>query len=126
MDAVLERQLQKGWDSACKVLFGQEMGALSDYSGYLSEWNMKSARAKSSISGKEVTLVSTDYPKSARFASADEIRLNKDYALSINQIKDLDSLLSALSDKCEYAGNKHLGNNMLVESSDVVTDSQYV
>ena len=126
MDAELSRQLQKGWDSTCRVIFGQEMGELSDYSKYLAKWNMKSAKANSCISGKEVTLVSSDYPKSARFVSADEISLNRDYSLSINQIKDLDSLLAALSEKCEYAGNRRLGNNMLVESSDVVTDSQYV
>jgi len=37
MDAELSRQLQKGWDSTCRVIFGQEMGELSDYSKYLAK-----------------------------------------------------------------------------------------
>jgi hypothetical protein len=126
MDEVLQRQLQKGWDATCRVLFGQEVGPLPDFLPYLSEFIPRQSARKSHISGKEVFLASDSYAPSSRFVSLEEIPQNKSYALSINQIKDVDSLLLALSEKCEYAGNRLLGNTAFAESSDLVTDSQYV
>ena len=127
MDAQLERQLQKGWDGTCKVLFGRELeGALSDYEAYLARFVTPTAKRKSHISGKEVTLASDSYPKNARFVSAEEAMQNRKYELSINDIKDIDTLLGALSEKCEYSGNRHLGNTAFVDSSDIIADSQYI
>jgi len=127
MDAQLERQLQKGWDGTCRVLFGRELeGALSDYDAYLARLVTPQAKRKSHLSGKEVTLASDSYPKNARFVSAEEAVQNRKYELSINDIKDIDSLLVALSEKCEYSGNRHLGNTAFAEASDIVADSQYV
>ena len=127
MDAALEKQLQKGWDSACRVLFGRELeGELSDYEAYLARLVAPTARRKSHISGKEVTLASDSYPKNARFVSAEEAVQNRKYGLSINDIKDIDSLLAALSEKCEYSGNRRLGNTAFAESSDIVADAQYI
>jgi len=127
MDAAIEKQLQKGWDGACRVLFGRELeGRLAEYEPYLARYIAPTARRRSHISGKDVALASDSYPKNARFVSAEEAVQNRKYALSINEIKDIDSLLSALSEKCEYSGNRHLGNTAFAEASDIVADSQYV
>ncbi|MCX6769618.1 MAG: hypothetical protein NT051_02975, partial [Candidatus Micrarchaeota archaeon] len=93
MDATLERQLQKDWNSTCRVLFGREIGKLPDYSEWLSEYLPPTARRKSHLSGKEVMLASDLYSKNAQFVSADEAVQNRKYAISINDMKDLDTLL---------------------------------
>jgi hypothetical protein len=126
MESELEEKLEKGWRSTTRVVFGRELPDLGDYSVWLSEYNAAPAKRQSRLSGKEVVLANSNYPKNARFLSEKEATVNKDYALSINQVKDIDSLLAALSEKCEYAGNRFLGNTAFVESSDSITDSQYV
>ena len=127
MDAALEKQLQKDWDATCRVLFGRELeGKLGGYEAYLARYIAPQAKRKSHLSGKEVTLASDSYPKNARFVSAEEPVQNRKYGLSINEIKDIDILISALSEKCEYSGNRHLGNTAFAEASDIVSDSHYV
>jgi hypothetical protein len=126
MDATLQKQLQKDWDSTCRVLFGREIGPLKEYEKWLAEYMPPFATRKSAVSGKEVMLASDRYPAHARFVSADEVPQNNDYSLSINDMKDLDTLLPALAEKCEYAGNRLLGNTAFAESSDIITDSQFV
>jgi len=126
MDKELSRQLQKGWDATCRVVMGKEIGQLEDYTGWLSSQMQMPSREKSGITGKEVILASGLYPKTARFASAEEVVQNRSYAISINDIKDLDTLLPALAERCEYSGNRFLGNTAFVDSSDLITNSQYV
>ncbi|HQT45432.1 MAG TPA: hypothetical protein PLO51_05615, partial [Candidatus Micrarchaeota archaeon] len=46
--------------------------------------------------------------------------------LSINEIKDIDSLVSGLSDRFYYAGSSVLGNSGFVEKSSNITDSFYM
>ncbi len=126
MENTLKQALDRAWDSTCRVLFGQELGELEEYADWLGEYLPKTTRRKSHVSGKEVILAKDAYPKVARFISEDELVMNKDYALDINQIKDIDLLIEALQEKCEYTGNRYLGNSAFVESSDIILDSQYV
>ncbi|MFH1286042.1 MAG: hypothetical protein ABIH99_05675 [Candidatus Micrarchaeota archaeon] len=120
--------LNKAWKSTCRILFEEEIGELSEYEEWLNEYLPAVGKRKSRVSGKEVRFSVDDYPQSANFISADEIKDTsiKAEALSVNEIKDMDSLLEAISDKWEYAGNKALGNSSFVELSDSVQDSQYV
>ena len=122
----LDGKLDSSCRSACRVLFGKEIGSLDKYSGWLGENMPKGARRKSHASGKGVAIAFDAFPAGARFVSSEELSLNKGYGVSMNDMKDIDSLLSALSEKCEYAGNRHLGNSAFVEDSDIVIDSQYV
>jgi hypothetical protein len=126
MDDALSRQLQKDFDSTCRVLFGSELGNLPDFMPYLSRFVPKPSIRKSHLSGNNVIVASREYSHSASFAALSELPANKSYSLSINEIKDLDSLLIALAEKCEYAGSRLLGNSAFAESSDIVSDSQYV
>ena len=103
-----------------------EKPKLEDFKDYLAEYMLPLAKRKSAISGKEVTLVSNDYCKSARFISQDEIRENKFEPLNINEIKDIDSILGAIGERMEYAGNKALGNSAFFKDVDFCVDSFYV
>jgi len=122
----LEDSLDKSWRSACRVLFGRGVGELGPFLPYLSEYLLPGAQRASHLSGKKVALASDRYAASAKFISAGEAETSAAQSLSINQVKDLDSVLQALSEFAEYSGNRVLGNSAYVESSDVVVDSQCV
>jgi len=126
MDAELAKTLEKAWDSTCRVLFGRELGGHSRYDEWLSEYLFPTARRKSHASGREVMLAMDDYPENARFASQEEVSQNRKYSLSINQVKDIDSIVGGIQEQCEYSGNRVLGNSSFVEASDIVFGSHYV
>jgi len=126
VDAQLYATLDKAWKSTCRVLFGQEIGELKRYEEWLAGQAPILSKRKSYVSGKEVILAKNGYAKNARFISAEEVAQNKSYALSINDIKDIDSISAALAEKCEYAGNRFLGNSSNVEHADIVMNSHFV
>lgn len=118
--------LDKSWRATCRVVLGEDIGPLKDYEGWLAEYLPKPGRRSSYLSGKEVALAVDAYHPKARFISADELGSAAAEPLSINEIKDLDSLAEALKGRWAYCGNRILGNSSLVESSDLVTDSSHV
>lgn len=122
----LYEALNKAWKSTCKVILGEEIGELKAYHDWLSEYMQKIGRRKSHVSGKEVVLSMDDYCKGANYVSVDEVKEKAIAPLTINEIKDLDSIVEAIAGKWEYVGNKVLGNSAFVESSDSVLNSQYV
>ena len=118
-------ELNKAWKVTCKVLFGEEIGELKEYEDWLKEYLPKRKGRVSHSSGKEVVFALDLYSDHARFISADELK-EKSMPLNINQIKDIDSIMDAISERWEYCGNRIFGNSKFIESSDFVTDSQYV
>ncbi len=118
--------LDKAWKSTCRVVLGGEVGELKDYEGWLGEYLPPVGKRKSHVSGRDVTLANPDYPDGARFVSMEEIGERKADPLSINDIKDIDSIVRAVSEQWEYTGNRVQGNSSGVESSDIVVDSQSV
>jgi len=121
------KELDKAWKATCKVIFGREIGELAPYGGWLSELNPKLSHAKSSLTGKEIVYAITDYCQDSKRASLDEIwQLKKFPPLSINEIKDIDSLLAAVQERAYYTGNVILGNSNFIESSSNCLDSYFV
>ncbi len=119
--------LNRHWKSVCKLLLGGEVGELSQYSSWLYEENGPRLIKKSDISGKEVVYASKNYSGKSKWASFDEVDMDKKYPpLSINEIKDIDSLFEAVSERAVYAGNMVLGNSKFVEASTTITDCFYV
>ncbi len=118
--------LNRAWKSTCRVVLGAEVGELEEYKGWLGEYLPPVGKRKSYISGREVTLANPRYPDDARFVSMEEIREKKADPLGINDIKDMDSVVRAVSEQWEYAGNRVQGNSAMVEASDIVVDSQSV
>ena len=119
--------LEKAWASTCKVLFGEEAGSMRQYEKWLAELVDPAVVRKSCISGKEVIYSTAYYPESAKSINLDEVDFNKKYPpLSINQIKDIDSIVSAIRDRAYYSGNVVLGNSKYVEKSANISDCFYV
>jgi hypothetical protein len=120
-------ELNQRWKSACRILLGGEVGELDDFAQWLYEYCGPRFNAKSEKSGKQVIYADARYSKEARWISFDEIDYSKRKpSLNINEIKDIDSIIGALSPDMAYAGNICLGNSANVEDSTTIIDSHYV
>lgn len=113
--------IDSSFKSTCRILFGSEIGELAQFSGYLSDMVDPPMQAKSALSGKPVYLSRPYYCKGAKFLDVSELE-GKQPALSINDIKDVDSALLALSEKFAYCGSKNMGTSVDVEKSDMCND----
>ena len=121
------KELNKSWKATCRILFGAEVGELDFFQEWLASKVPSLAHAQSSLTGKDVVYAITDYCKDSKRASLDELwKLKKFPPLSINEIKDIDSLIEAIQDRAYYTGNVVLGNSGFVESSSNCSDSYYV
>ena len=121
------KELNKSWKTTCNVLFGREVGELGLFQDWLSALNPKLAHAPSTITGKDITYFIADYCEGSKRASLDEIwKLKKFPALSINEIKDVDTLVGAIQDRAYYTGDVVLGNSNFIERSSNCKDSHYV
>ncbi len=119
--------LNTRWASVCKTIFGQETGELSRYAEYLQSRSRPLVKRPSHLSGKEVTLVETGAREEGRFQSLSETDWKKSYApLDINALKDMDSILSSISERLVYTGDIVLGKSANVQSSSDVIDSHFI
>jgi hypothetical protein len=119
--------LNKAWKSTCRVLLGAEIGNLERYGPWLGEHMAPMLRKKSALSGKEVCCAMPDYASGARFLSLEEIDFGQKFEpLSINEIKDIDSIMEAVGERFAYCGNMVLGNSRQVERSSDVHDSFFI
>ncbi|MFH1447352.1 MAG: hypothetical protein ABIG39_00675 [Candidatus Micrarchaeota archaeon] len=121
------KALEKRWRAICKLILKEEVGDFSDYVPWLVERNEPIMHRKSSISGKETTYAMGEYAENSKWIDFSEVDLEKQFEpLSINEIKDIDSLVEALQDRFYYTGNIVLGNSKYIERSSDVSDSFYV
>lgn len=117
--------LQKRWDSTCRVLFGEEVGELASFCEWLLKYTLPLTHRRSSVSGKEVTYAIHQYEEGSKWVDYSEIEFGKKAKqLSVNDIKDIDSLFSSV--QAEYAGNTILGNSKFTERSSNLTDCFYM
>lgn len=120
-------ELERMWSSTCKIVLGQEIGQLDDFSKWFSQLPEPIAHKKSQISGKEITYSVKEYCKDAKWISFDEIDYTRKFApLSINDTKDVDSLIAAVQERIYYTGGVVLGNSKFVDNSSNVSESFYV
>jgi len=121
--------IDNGWESTCKILLGSEAGPIAKCEKYLLRYVEPYHMEKSIISGKDV-VVSGEYEKGARFISGNEIMqydaIAKGAKLSINDIKDIDSLVRAAGEMAIYSGNDVLGKSSNITLSNKVLDSNTV
>lgn len=106
----------------CKIMFGREVGGLLEFEPYLKEAMMPYMIVKSSTSGKDVYLSSPHYPKNGKFASLAEAEKLPSAKISINDIKDVDSLFRAASESMVYTGSKMFGRSHNVALVDNAID----
>ncbi|MBN2121892.1 hypothetical protein JW721_02450 [Candidatus Micrarchaeota archaeon] len=125
----LSNALNRAWKSTTKVLFGEELGEMREYKEWLLAHVTPPRKEVSALSGKDVFLGVKAYCSGAKFAGFSEIDFNRKIEplpLSINEIKDMDSIVSALEERSYYTGNVVLGNSNFVEDSANVIDSSYI
>jgi len=114
MTSQADEPLNKAWKDTCRILLGQEVGELDDFSAYLRRHVEPLERRNSAISGKEVAVSSDKIPKGAPVIAYDEIEeYGKMVArpMDVDKIKDLDSLVENTREMAYYAGNIVLGNS---------------
>ncbi|MCX6771280.1 MAG: hypothetical protein NTX79_04450 [Candidatus Micrarchaeota archaeon] len=120
-------EVNRKWKSTCRVLLGGEVGELEEFREWLRDCTGPRRVEKSIKSGKPVVSYDGRYSKAARWISLDEVSFSeKPPALGINSLKDIDSILQAVSEQVVYTGNIHLGNSTQVENSTTVMDSHYI
>jgi hypothetical protein len=118
--------LDKEWRSACRIVLGGDIGELDEYTEWLSGLNDPLFIRKSPL-GKEVVMTSEHYCQDARVEDMEKADFMKRFEpVSINDIKDIDSLLAAVQERAVYSGNIVIGNSKFIESSSDISDSFYV
>ncbi|VVB57905.1 Uncharacterised protein [Candidatus Anstonella stagnisolia] len=117
--------INKDFKSACRVLFGGELGDLEDFSAFLTRYVEPLKSAKSILSKKDVYFFEP-YCKGAKLISLEEAGKIKSPALNINDIKDIDSLLAAAQESFAFSGNKVLGTSHDVEEVENCINSSFI
>ncbi|MCX6777754.1 MAG: hypothetical protein NT157_02615 [Candidatus Micrarchaeota archaeon] len=115
-------KLNEDFKRTCRIIFGEEVGELEEFAPYLKETMFPYKLEPSSVSGKQVVVSSPYYLDGAAYVSQDEVARLKFEPFNINEIKDIDSLLEAASERAVYCGNKIFGKNMNVMEVDNCTD----
>ena len=119
--------LDRRWENACKVVLRGEVGPLAEFLPYLSEYIPQLYSSNSSLAGKEVVFSFEDYEKESKKVSFDEVQFGRKFEpLTINEIKDIDSLVRAVSERICYSGNIILGNSSNLEKCSNVSDCHYL
>ncbi|MFH1286121.1 MAG: hypothetical protein ABIH99_06085, partial [Candidatus Micrarchaeota archaeon] len=127
MDSEVYSILNKNWKSTSRILFGEELGELKDYKNWLLEYTKALRTEKSAVSGNDVSLASTEYCKTAKFERLEEVNFGKKFEpLSLNEMKDIESIIEAVQERVYYTGSIVLGNSKFVEHGTNVSDSFYV
>ncbi|MFH1285009.1 MAG: hypothetical protein ABIH99_00325 [Candidatus Micrarchaeota archaeon] len=123
-------ELNKAWESTCKVVLGGEVGELAGYTDYLKKYVDPPSEKISTLSGKKVSFASPYIAKGAKVMSYDEMgeyaKKTEKLKLEMDDLKDIDSVLGALEERVYYAGNTVLGKSMGVHESDKCSDSFFV
>ncbi len=121
------RHLDKEWRTLCRMILGGEVGGLGEYSEWLSGLNDPLFTRASSLSGKPAVFSNGEYCEGSRAIRMDEADfMKKSEPISINDMKDIDSLVFAVQERAHYCGNIVIGNSKFIESSSEISDSFYV
>ncbi|MGV8176245.1 MAG: hypothetical protein ACP5NX_00385 [Candidatus Bilamarchaeaceae archaeon] len=116
--------LNKAWKTTSASIFHEDLGDLAEHSGWLGE-GFQARQKRSVVSGQPVFHV-PDFGETAKVVSLEESQKLKFQPLSINEIKDMDSIVEALRERIFYTGNIVLGNSRFVEGSTNIHDSNFI
>jgi hypothetical protein len=123
--------INDAWKSTCKTLLGEEVGDLGRYRKYLLKYMEPVSEKTSAISGKPVIVADSAFSPGAKFIGGWETaQYGKDVMsktkLDVNDMKDLDSLVSALGESLYYSGSTSFGTSTGIERSTACWDSTTV
>ncbi|MFA6489232.1 MAG: hypothetical protein WCT52_00970 [Candidatus Micrarchaeia archaeon] len=120
-------EVDRKWKATCRVLLGGEVGELDDFAPWLSEFKRESTIRQSDESGKEAVFGVLPYYDGSKWLAFDDVHFEKKYGpISINDCKDIDSLIEAVSERIYYTGSVVLGNSGSVQSSSYIIDAFFV
>jgi len=128
-------ELNRAWKKTSIVVLGDEVGELFEYvdwlggaAEFMSDVLGRSfkSEARSALTGKKVYLFAPFYSSHARFVEMEKIPEIRIDPLSIDEIKDIDSIFEALKERWFYRASVVLGNSSHVEKSDSVLNSHFV
>lgn len=123
----LYEELNKAWKSTCRIILGEEIGELKEYEEWLLEYTGRLRVEKSAVSGRDVHLGTDEYCRSGKFISLTEVDFYKKFEpLGVNEVKDIDSIVSAIQERTHYTGEVVLGESRQVENSTNINDSSTV
>ncbi len=131
----LYEKLNQAWKQTCKIVLGDEVGELSEYKPWLKEifkeyyspeYGAWRKAVESKLTDKEVYIFAPFYKKDVKFAEYDLLKNKKIEPLSIDEIKDIDTILDAWKERWYYRASVVLGRSAWVEESDSVFNSTFV
>lgn len=111
--------------TVCRIVLQSEIGQFEEFEELLKRYVGPLKESKSIISGEPV-YYSEPYSKEAKFISLDESNKIGFEPLKIDEIKDIDSLFTAVQERFHYAGNKILGTSQDVEKGENCVDSFHI
>ncbi|MBI5046331.1 hypothetical protein HZC07_01220 [Candidatus Micrarchaeota archaeon] len=115
----------KAFNSVCRIVLKEELGTLQDYATYLHRYLEPIQSTRSYVSDKQV-YYSMPYASGSKILSFEEALSRKAEPINLNEMKDIDSLLTAVQERFEYGGNKVLGNSEDVVESDNIMDGVHI
>ncbi|MDD2655349.1 MAG: hypothetical protein PHQ80_01635 [Candidatus ainarchaeum sp.] len=118
--------LNRSWKSMCRLLLGEEIGEMKEYEKWLTQYLEPMRAERSAISCKDVYVAVQDYCKGAKFISLEDTQAAKPAPLSINEIKDIDSIIDAFHERFLYSGNIILSNSRDVSQSTNIQNSFHI
>ncbi|VVB56662.1 Uncharacterised protein [uncultured archaeon] len=122
--------INDAWKATCRIVLGGEIGELKTYEAYLTQYVEPIFSKKSALGGQSLPVSVPYFCPAAKFISlAEQDAYNKkisDVKLNLNQIKDIESILSEISPHFFYAADQVTGNSFDVAESDNIIDSQVV
>ncbi len=119
-------KLNSLWKKTCNIVLKGEVGDLKEFEPYLKEVMYPTKTYPSCINNEPVHVLSTFMPKQGRYITYDQISQYSAPSLSINEIKDIDSIVEAIKDNWVYIGNTILGNSEDVVDSTAVYNSKQI
>jgi len=119
--------LDRDFRATCRAVLGTEIGGMEEFAEWLSYGNEPMTHTKSQVSGREMYSSPPYYAPGGKWMAFEEVDFNKRFApLSINDMKDIDSVARATQERLFYAGNIYFGNSGFIELSSNINDSFYV
>ncbi len=128
MDAIYDT-LEDAWNRTCKIVLGDEVGPLKDYTSFLHyqlDHDASPLISKVKISGEEKRIFHPLLRGELRLLKDEQMDEMTKWKADINTIKDIDSLTEEIKHVAAYRAYEVFGNSRNVEKSDLVTDSSFV
>ena len=124
MNEELYSIFNKAWKSYSKIVLKGEVGELKEFLDLIRRGG---ATVKYSVKKNNIMLAPQFYETENKIKDMKAVDFNKTFEpLSINEIKDIDSIVEAIQERMFYTGNLVFGNSYYVEASTAIFDSTYV